>query len=295
MTDTPMFVAAARRKEKAAWPIALAFAGAGLAFGFYFAFPIALEPAISDAGAALSAQVGPALLGGIIILPLFLIACMVLKRGISGPAIALVAAAAILTPFAAPFAGEAIGGVIYGKERAVLAALEEETSRRVAQEDAKLAAADLGQILTTEGFSGKDFDAYRARVKGYRDAALALKAINDGKVAALEARLADSGVSAERREAMLASARARADAAAPRAGEIHDLRMRVADNADAGLALVSRPNSWSLWYGQINFTDPAMGADLGRRSVAVRESLAMLRRLEGKRAVIGVSAQKRAT
>jgi hypothetical protein len=295
MTEAPMFAVGEKRQERAVWPFSLAFALVGLAWGLSSAFPLTIEPRITSAGGVFADGLLPALLHGAVILPAFVVACMIFKRGLFAAHLALVAAVAVLTPIAAPFAGEAAAGVHYSKERAVLGALDSETLRQVSELEAKLAAADLGELLTPGAFADRDFPAYRARVKSYRDASDSLRQILEGREKALEMRLADSPVPAERRTIMLANARAATAEGSARVEALHTLRIKVADSADAGLALLARPNSWRLWHGQLGFNDPQVGADFGQHVGAVRESLAALRRLEGRREVIGATAQKRAT
>jgi hypothetical protein len=295
MAEAALFVGTTPRQEKAFRPIAAVFTVAGLAWGAISAPALTIEPQISDAWTTLKAAFLDSMMHGFAIMIALFLAAILLRRSVPALGAAVVAVAAFGTPLAAPFALEAAGAVAYREERQVLAALEADARARTAQEEARMAEADLAGLLTVEVFGDRKFDAYRARVESYRQGALALKALADGREAALGQRLAAAGAPAARRERMLQTLREAAAAEAERAAAIHALRLETAKAADEALNILQRPRTWGVWVGRLSFADPQAGADFGRLRGEVRSNLANLRRLEGKRGVIGATAQKRAS
>lgn len=296
MTEAAMFAQGVRRQEKALWPLVVLFSLIGLVAGIALALPLTIEPQVVDAGATVKGALGKAGLVFVVLMFVFLGACMVLKHAVSVPAALIVGAVAALGPIAGPFIIDGIGGAVHGKERGVLVAHNAAYQAGVKENEARLAAADLGVLVTKETVQGRDFDAYRARVKSFRDASDALKSLASGREAALRARLTDSGVATATQEKMLATVRAQVEADAPLAGELHALRIETADLAGSAIGLLAdNPQAWRIWYDRLSFYDPQLGADFGRQSGKVRTNMAGLRRLEGKRQVIGATAQKQAS
>jgi len=302
MTDSTMSLAVEPRAKKAArkqgsgWLIAAGFIVISLAWGVYSAPRLAIEPLPGPVLAVLQANLLAAFIHLGVILAAYLVTCMVAKQDVAPLPLLAVGFFAFASPLAAPFAVDAAGAAAFPEERAVLAALDADLNRGVAEHRKAMFAADLEDLILPEIFSQKDFKAYDARVASYRDAANALNELATTRDTALKTRLAKSAISPENQTRMLSAAKAQTAAQADRNQELHDLRLRAADNAGAAMAMLkARPKAWRMWYGQLAFDDPQMKADFNGKISAARQALFNLGRLEGTLAPIGAAAQKRAT